>query len=128
MGAAPDVARRTFDSPRGISALWLSIFAGPVAWAIDLLLSYSLVPWTCGGGPPVVLQLISVFALAIIGAGAFAGWQSLAQVPKGAPSDGSQPDQRAYFMASLGLVMCALFAVIVVAGAVPRWILDACHQ
>ena len=108
--------------------LWLSIFAGPAAWAVDLLLSYSLVQWTCGGGPPMVLHLISVFSLAVIGAGAFAGWQSLRAVPEGAPSDGSQPDQRAYFMASLGLVMCALFAVIVVASAIPRWILDACHQ
>jgi hypothetical protein len=128
LGAAPDVARRKFDSPGGISALWLSILAGPVAWAVDLLLSYSLVQWTCGGGPPVVLHLVSVFALALIGAGAFAGWQALPAVPAGAPSAGSQPDQRAYFMALLGLVMCALFAVVVVAGAIPRWILNACHQ
>jgi len=128
LGAAPDVARWKFDSPGGISALWLSILAGPAAWAVDLLLSYSLVQWTCGGGPPVVLHLISVVSLVVIAAGAFAGWQSLQAVPGGAPSDGSQPDQRAYFMALLGLLMCALFAVVVVAEAIPRWILDACHQ
>jgi hypothetical protein len=31
-------------------------------------------------------------------------------------------------MAVLGLAMCALFALVVIAAAIPRWVLDACHQ
>jgi hypothetical protein len=31
-------------------------------------------------------------------------------------------------MAIMGLAMCAFFAVVIVAAAVPRWVLDACHQ
>ena len=128
MGASPDVARRWFDAPRGISALWGALLSGPIAWAIDLVLSYSLVQWTCGGGPPVVLHLVTLFSLALIAGGAFAAWRALAVVPDGTPRDGSEPDQRGRFMAVLALLMCALFATVVVAAAIPRWILDACHQ
>jgi hypothetical protein len=104
------------------------VFAGPFAWAFDLVLSYSLVQWTCGGGPPVVLHLVTLLALAIIAAGAYSAWTALQVAPSGAPDDGAEPDQRGRFMAMLGLLMCAFFAVVVIAGAIPRWVLDACHQ
>lgn len=128
MGAPPDVVRRWFDAPGGIFALWGGILAGPLAWAADLLISYSLVQWTCGGGPPVVLHLVTLFALAIIAAGAFGAWRSLLLVSAEVAADGGEPDERGKFMAVLGLAMCALFAVVVIAGAIPRWVLDACHQ
>ncbi|MBS1818206.1 MAG: hypothetical protein JSU08_09775 [Acidobacteria bacterium] len=128
MGTSPDIARRWFDEPRGIAVLWAGVLAGPTAWALDLTISYAIVQWTCGGGPPVTLHLITLFSLAMIGAGAFGSWRALRAVPEGAPQDGSQPDQRGYFMALLGLSMCALFAMVVIAGAIPRWVLDACQQ
>jgi hypothetical protein len=128
LGASPDVARRWFAAPAGISLLWLGVLAGPTAWALDLVVSYSLVQWTCGGGPLVVLHLVTLFSLAIIAAGAASAWRALTRVPSGASDDGSQPDQRGRFMAMLGLAMCALFTLVVIAGAVPRWVLDACQQ
>ena len=128
MGASSDVARRWFDEPAGIAVLWGAILAGPVAWALDLAISYSLVAWTCGGGPSTVLRLISFFSLALIGAGAFLAWRAMQSVPPGTPEDGSRPDHRGYFMARLGLLMCGLFGAVVIAGAVPRWVLNACQQ
>ena len=128
MGAATDLARRRSDSPAGIASLWSAILAGPTAWALDLTISYSIVQWTCGGGPPVVLHLISLFSLAVIAAGAFFAWRELQFSSGAVPLDGSEPDQRGRFMALFGLAMCALFALVVIAGAIPRWVLDACHQ
>ena len=125
MGAAPDVARQWFATRRGIAALWVGIVAGPSAWALDLLISYAVVQWTCGGGPPMVLHLISMAALLLIAGGAFVSWSALHYAPGG---DLDQPDQRGRFMALLGLSMCGLFALVVIATAVPRWVLDACHQ
>jgi hypothetical protein len=128
LGATSDVARRWFDRPGGIAAQWTGVLAGPVAWAVDLVLSYSLVQWTCGGGPPVVLHLITLLALAMIGGGAYSAWTALQVAPADAPDDGGYPDQRGRFMALLGLSMCAFFALVVIAGAIPRWVLDACQQ
>ena len=43
------------------------------------------------------------------------------------PTDGGHPRQRARFMAILGLTSCALFALTILAGAIPQWVLDACQ-
>jgi hypothetical protein len=128
LGASPDLTERWFAAPRGISALWAGILAGPCAWAADLGISYSLVQWTCGGGPQVVLHLITLFSLSIIGGGAFAAWRALQLVSFQTAEDGNAPDERGKFMAMLGLAMCIFFAIVVVASAIPRWVLDACHQ
>jgi hypothetical protein len=128
LGASTDLTRPWFDTPRGLAALWAGVLAGPFGWASDLLFSYSIVQWTCGGGPPVVLHLISASALLIIAAGAFIAWVALQRASDRAHEDGSNPEERGRFMAVLGLVMCAFFAVVVIATAVPRWVLDACQQ
>ena len=54
------------------------------------------------------------------------GWRCSAR-PTTLPTDGGDPRQRARFMAILGLTSCALFALAIVAGAIPRWVLDACQ-
>jgi hypothetical protein len=111
-----------------MAVTWAGIFAGPAAWALDVGVSYSLVQWTCGGGPTVVLHLISAAALVAIGGGAFASWIGLQRAAGVDTTDGDRASERGRFMAMLGLVMCAFFAVVVIAAAVPRWVLDACHQ
>ena len=40
--------------------------------------------------------------------------------------DGGRSIDRGRFMGVLGLATCALFAMAVVAMAVPRWMIDAC--
>jgi hypothetical protein len=107
--------------------LWSGILAGPVAWALDLMVSYALVQWTCSTQRQGLLHLISFAALALVFCGAVTSWLALQRTAAGAATDGGQPRQRARFMAVLGLASCALFAVTIVAGAIPRWMLDACQ-
>jgi hypothetical protein len=118
--------RGWFSSPGGIALLWAGLLAGPVAWALDLTVSYSLVKWTCGSQHTMVLHLITIVTLAIVGGGALASAAALAHAPADAPLDGSAPPDRGRFMAVLGLVMCALFATTIVANTIPRLVLDAC--
>ena len=107
--------------------LWSGILAGPVAWALDLTLSYAIVQWTCATGNGTVLHGITPAALLIVAAGALPSFLALQQTAGEAPADGGMPRERARFMAILGLTSCALFALTIVAGAVPRWVLDACR-
>jgi hypothetical protein len=125
------------DGPDGLSpgdlrwlsplSLWTGILAGPIAWALDLSISYAIVKWTCSSQRQTVLHAISPAALLMIAIGAFASFMALRHTAGDHPTDGADPRQRARFMAILGLTSCALFGLTVIAGAIPRWVLDACQ-
>ncbi len=108
-------------------ALWTGILAGPVAWALDLSVSYALVKWVCVSQRGAVLHAITLTALAIVCGGAVVSWIALQRTADDVPTDGGRPRQRARFMAILGLSACALFALQIIAGAIPHWMLDACQ-
>jgi hypothetical protein len=107
--------------------LWFGILAGPVAWAFDLMASYALVKWVCRTHNYGVLTLISIASLAVVVGGAALSWTALVRTANDEPTDGGHPRQRARFMAVLGLATCALFTLQILAGAIPRWMLDACR-
>ena len=107
--------------------LWAGILAGPFAWALDLGASYALASWMCPAGGEETLMLLPAAAMAIVAAGAAVSWMALRHTPaQGGHKDGGLSRQRARFMAILGLALSALFAVTLVAGALPVWVLDAC--
>jgi hypothetical protein len=107
-------------------ALWTGILAGPVAWASDLCVSYALVKWSCASQRETLLHIFTLAALAVVAGGAIVSFLALQRTPP-MPTDGGDPRQRARFMAVLGLMSCALFALLIVANAIPRWVLDACQ-
>jgi hypothetical protein len=106
--------------------LWTGILAGPIAWAVDLLVRYSLVHWSCGSRQTVVLNLISLTTLLLIVGGGIVAWRALQRTPADAPTEGGRPVDRSRFMAVGGMLSSSLFAIVVVAGAFPQWVLDAC--
>jgi hypothetical protein len=107
--------------------LWIGILAGPAAWACDLCSSYALVKWTCLSQRETVLYLITLGSLTMVACGAAVSWAALQSTAPDMPTDGGDSRQRARFMAILGLTSSALFALAIVAGAIPRWVLDACQ-
>lgn len=107
--------------------LWTGILAGPVAWAVNLMASYAVVKWVCYTSRYGVLQLITVASLAVVVGGAAISWAAFMRTSNDEPTDGGRPRQRARFMAVLGLASCSLFALQIIAGAVPHWVLDACQ-
>jgi hypothetical protein len=116
------------DTPLlGPLALWGGILAGPVAWALDLTISYALVKWTCATQRTSVLHLITLLSLATVGLGVLVAWRSLRQTAHVTAPGQDQARQRARFMATLGLASSGLFAIAIVAGAIPEWLIDACQ-
>jgi hypothetical protein len=122
LGTASAVAR-----PPAPWTLWAGILAGPIVWAIDLLLNYAIVKWTCYHDHHWLFDAFTIGSLAVIAAGAVLSWSALQQTANAEPTDGGMPSQRAKFMALLGLATSALFALQVLAAWYPRWILDACR-
>jgi hypothetical protein len=108
-------------------ALWTGILAGPIAWACDLLASYALVKWICTSQRLSALHLISLLALVVVGIGALVAWRTLRLASRPLSHEGALSRQRARFMATLGLASSALFALTIVAGAIPPFMIDACQ-
>ena len=107
--------------------LWTGILGGPAAWAFDLMASYAVVKWVCHTRNYAILPLITTASLAMVIGAAAISWMALRHTALDRSTDGGQPRQRARFMAVLGLASCGLFALQILAGAIPHWVLDACR-
>jgi hypothetical protein len=107
-------------------SLWTGLLAGPIAWALDLTSSYALVKPVCRMQSAGMLSLIPLICLVLVAGGSTLSWMALRRTAHDAPLDGGRPRQRARFMAVLGLTSCALFALQILAGAIPPSVIDAC--
>ena len=114
------------DCGRMAARLWWGIAAGPIAWGCDLGVSYALAPHVCSTGHFYLLHLITLIALAVALSGFFIAVDNRRRLGGGDDKGGSTHD-RAYFDALVGMGYSSFFSVIIVAGAVPRWILNPCQ-
>ncbi len=106
--------------------MWWCMLAGPFAWACDLGFSYVLAQHACSTGHHYVLHLISVICLIIALTGGGAAYVEHNRLPRDLSDKGRRPLDRAYFQVLFGAVLSISFAVVIIAGAVPRWIMSPC--
>ena len=85
------------------------IFAGPVAWVIDLELRFALVTYVCANHAGWIMWLVTILALALSLLGVFLS----ARVP-----------QR--FLSLTGMLTSGMFALAIIAMAIPDLFLRAC--
>jgi hypothetical protein len=104
-----------------------SLIAGFVAWAFDLGFSYVLEQHTCSTAHHYVLHGISIICFAIALTGFGTGWVEFRHFPGSTSEEGGSHFDRAHFQALLGMAFSLSFAVVVIAGSVPRWILSPCE-
>jgi|SRR5581483_254240 len=117
---------QTVERGHAPGLLWWCMIAGPFAWACDLGFSYVLAQHACSTGHHYVLHLITIICFLIALTGAAAGYTAYQQLPREVSDKGRRPLDRAYFQVLFGIVFSFSFAVVVIAGAVPRWILSPC--
>ena len=107
-------------------ALWTGILAGPVAWGLDLTISYALVKPVCAAHANALLRSVTFASFLLTAIGAWFACRAITATAGVGPTDGGSELQRARFMAVLGLAVSVLFALQVCAAGIPRWVLDAC--
>jgi hypothetical protein len=103
-----------------------AMVAGPVAWATDLAFSYVLTQHSCSTGRHYILHVITAVCALLAFTGFMAGFSAYGALPGEATEDGAHPRDRTYFQVLFGMVFSIAFTVVVLAGAVPRWILSPC--
>jgi hypothetical protein len=107
--------------------LWWSLVAGFVAWGADLGLSYMLEQHSCSTGHHYVLQVTSIVCLVIALTGFATGLMEFKRFPGTTSEEGGSHFDRAHFQALMGMAFSLSFAVVMIAGWVPRWILSPCE-
>lgn len=118
---------QTIDAGQTSWGLWWSLVAGFAAWGTDLGLSYMLEQHSCSTGHHYVLHVISLVCMAIALSGFGAGLSEFKRLPDNSSEEGGSRFDRAHFEALLGMAFSLSFAVVIIAGSVPRWILSPCE-
>jgi hypothetical protein len=106
---------------RKLATLWAGILAGPIGWGVDEVVGYSSAAHECSTGRMTLLHALSIGALALCGMGFFLALGFYSATPNGTPVE-----ERQKTMAQAGMVLSVAFAVVVIATAIPKWMLDPC--
>ena len=110
-----DEITRDIDVRPSSVALWFGALGGPIAWLIDLQIRYALVEYACRNHAAWIMWLVTLGALALALIAALVGFAHRA-------SD----ERRVRFMALAGGAISTLFALAIIAMAVPDLFLRAC--
>jgi hypothetical protein len=97
------------------AALWLGALGGPIAWLIDLQIRYAVVQYVCNNHAPWLMWVVTVGALALAVIAALVAFAHRASDIK-----------RVRFMALAGGAISTLFALAIIAMAIPDLFLRAC--
>ena len=136
MSNSSDAAAITRREGRGSALLWVAVLGGPIAWAGQLLVNYSLEEWfACAPATTeeglVLGATVTGFALAVTLALAILATVSgvvavscLRRIRTEAEDDTSQ---RARWMAVAGVMNSVLYLLLIVASFGPPLFLDVCR-
>jgi hypothetical protein len=112
--------------PRAIATLWFAVLAGPAAWIVGLEADYSLVRIACAWETMLPLHLVTVATLSLAAAGGLVARRQWERVGRGWPGEGWGPEARSRFMAVIGMLASAFFAVAIVAQWISKLFLHPC--
>ena len=119
---------QTFFQRQGIGWLWFGILAGPLAFLLNLQVSYMLVRPVCVTAHHLVLHLVPVGALLLTVSGGVSAWRSWQRARQAESSKAGGVLQRSRFMAETGLLGSGFFILAIVAQWLPNFILNACQR
>jgi hypothetical protein len=101
-----------------VGLLWVGLLAGPIAWAVQLLVVFSMAAWVCDGGPAWLTHLVSLLCLLAATGGAYLAWRDWRTVGGWPESEDAVDLGRTRLMAVLGMMGGALFGFVILA----QWI------
>ena len=109
------------------AALWFGLFAGPAAFLLNLQISYMLAPASCRLGNTIALHATNVVCLALAVAGGLVAWRHWRRSGGSWSGEEGGVLSRIRFMAALGAMTSALFALVIFAQWIPAFVLNPCQ-
>src|SRR5438477_4536828 len=118
---------RMTDAMKRDVALWTGILLGPTLWFISFGANFALAWWACIWNWKPALYVISFVALAITAGGGVLAWSLWQRVGREYPGEAGGALPRARVLAIGGVLMSALFFLVILSQGVPEVILGACQ-
>ena len=108
-------------------ALWTGLLAGPIVWLISFEANFALAPWACVFQAKLALYVVSIVALLLAAASGFLAWRQWSALGRELPGDGGGGLPRLRVMALGGVLLSAMFFLVILAQAIPEVVLGACQ-
>lgn len=119
-------SREEKSRPRENRLQWFGVLLAPAAWLIQFELNYALVRWVGLHQTYWPLYLVS-FVFLLIALGGFGlSWRNWQVAKHGGVGD-DQANMRGRFLATIGMMVSALFSLLIIAQAIPNFVLKAEH-
>ena len=123
----PEAAPRE-RSPVSDTALWTSVLGSPLAFLLNLEVSYVMVDWACTSGHAWVLHAVHLGSLALAAGAALIGVSLWRQLDGAWPDAGGGSASRSRFLAAIGTFVGLLVAISIVAQWIPVMMLGPCPR
>ena len=107
-------------------ALWTGILAGPIVWLFSFEANFALAPWACDFANKAALFVVAILALVLVAASGWIAWREWNAVGKVWPGSAGGELGRERIMAGGGLLMSAMFFIVILAQSIPNLMLGAC--
>lgn len=108
-------------------ALWTGFLGGPVIWLCSFEARFALAPWACTFNNKWALHGVFIAALLLCAGCALLSWREWKANGEEPPSSAAGVVPRSNFLAILGIVISLGCGMIVIAQAIPEFVLGACE-
>jgi NADH:ubiquinone oxidoreductase subunit 6 (subunit J) len=116
--------------------LWFGVAAGPILWILHLVASYVLVALHCQWqffsftlfGISGIVAILVIMTLVVVAVVLYAGYLALAdwRQIRATGAGGGRVAERHRFMAYSGVLLSALFFLVIIISLVPSFVLATC--
>lgn len=111
-----------------VAAQWFSLLAPPVAFLAQLEANFAMVRPLCARDDRLPLHLVTLGAILVCAAALLVAWRAWRSVAGPWPDYVTPaPSPRSRFMAALGMLTSGLFLVLLLAQAIPAFVLSPCQ-
>jgi len=108
------------------AALWVAVLGSAIIWFVQMQTSYSLLNWACSSQRNWPLHVVSALFLVLAAVPGFVGWKAWRANAGSETERKSRGAGRRRFMAMLGMMLTAIFLLLIFAQAIPSFFFDPC--
>ena len=106
---------------------WIAFLLAPVTFFSHLQVAYALVPWSCARGTTLWLHVAGALSVALAAAGVALSWRVWSREGHDEPGEHGGPAPRGRLIALSGLMMGALFVLLLGGQWLAVWMVSPCQ-